>query len=150
MTITSSPMDGKTGLRTLMKAGLKSFKDYIRDSYEIASSHPPLGGLLLGGVPAATAISILGMNYTVENFSDPTDFTIKTLSTASVACIAGFLSSKMATEGINLLHSRSVINKEESIKAQAIDNLDDSSKIKEPNEKKQKEIKTQSVGGLGD
>ena len=110
MKITSSAMGGETGLRTLAKAGLNSLKNYFKDSYGVGNGYAQIGGFILGGLPTAAAVTGLGINYALQTSTSPMDFWVKTLAGIGVASLAGAASSKIVTEGINLLRLKPLMD----------------------------------------
>ena len=110
MKITSSAMGGETGLRTLAKAGLNSLKNYFKDSYGVGNGYAHISGFILGGLPTAAAVTGLGINYALQTSTSPMDFWIKTLAGIGVASLAGAASSKIVTEGINLLRLKPLMD----------------------------------------
>ena len=110
MKITSSAMGGETGLRTLAKAGLNSLKNYFKDSYGVGNGYAQISGFILGGLPTAAAVTGLGVNYALQTYTSPMDFWIKTLVGIGVASLAGAASSKIVTEGINLLRLKPLMD----------------------------------------
>lgn len=110
MKITSSAMGGETGLRTLAKAGLNSLKNYFKDSYGIGNGYAHISGFILGGLPTAAAVTGLGINYALQTYTSPMDFWVKTLAGIGVASLAGAASSKIVTEGINLLRLKPLMD----------------------------------------
>lgn len=110
MKITSSAMGGETGLRTLAKAGLNSLKNYFKDSYGVGNGYAHISGFILGGLPTAAAVTGLGINYALQTFTSPMDFWIKTLAGIGVASLAGAASSKIATEAINILRLKPIMD----------------------------------------
>ena len=110
MKITSSAMGGETGLRTLAKAGLNSLKNYFKDSYNVGNGYAQISGFILGGLPTAAAVTGLGINYALQTYTSPMDFWVKTLAGIGVASLAGAASSKIVTEGINLLRLKPLMD----------------------------------------
>ena len=110
MKITSSAMGGETGLRTLAKAGLNSLKNYFKDSYGVGNGYAHISGFILGGLPTAAAVTGLGINYALQTYTSPMDFWVKTLAGIGVASLAGAASSKIVTEGINLLRLKPLMD----------------------------------------
>lgn len=103
-------MGGETGLRTLAKAGLNSLKNYFKDSYGVGNGYAQIGGFILGGLPTAAAVTGLGINYALQTYTSPMDFWVKTLAGIGVASLAGAASSKIVTEGINLLRLKPLMD----------------------------------------
>ena len=103
-------MGGETGLRTLAKAGLNSLKNYFKDSYGVGNGYAHISGFILGGLPTAAAVTGLGINYALQTYTSPMDFWVKTLAGIGVASLAGAASSKIVTEGINLLRLKPLMD----------------------------------------
>ena len=110
MKITSSAMDGETGLRTLAKAGLNSLKNYFKDSYGVGNGYAQIGGFILGGLPTAAAVTGLGINYALQTYTSPMDFWVKTLVGLGVGALSSAPSSKIATEAINILRLKPIMD----------------------------------------